>query len=81
MAGLRAREPVALIILAHYAVVLQTLDKIWFLKGWSMHIVRRTMLLLSSSTYAPWSAWPLMQIQQGEADMEMIADLVEQGVV
>ena len=34
-------EPIALIILAHYCVMLHHLDNYWWLNGWATHIVRK----------------------------------------
>ncbi|KAM0425594.1 hypothetical protein ACHAPT_009125 [Fusarium lateritium] len=46
VASLKRQEPPSLLILAYYAPLIATLEKAWFLEGWSQHLVGsiKTML-------------------------------------
>lgn len=53
---LHAREPIALIILAHYCVILHHLDSYWWMNGWATYIVRKIDGELDDSM-RPWLQW------------------------
>ena len=63
--SLKEREPIALVILAHFAVLLQTLEVVWFLRGWASHIVEAVSEILASSPCSQWIQWPVRQVQSG----------------
>lgn len=50
---LNAKEPLALIILAHYCVILHHLDDYWWMNGWAMH----TITNIHSELGEEWRAW------------------------
>ena len=53
---LQAGEPLALIILAHYCVILHHLDNYWWMNGWATYIVRKIDRELDDSM-RPWLQW------------------------
>ena len=55
---LRRRNPPALIILAYYAVLFETMDSLWFLKGWERHLLTKVKCMLPEE-YASWLGWPM----------------------
>lgn len=63
-ACVRRCDPSALLVLAHYAVLLnrQTTPSGWFLKGWKEHIIARVGVLLGESETSKWMCWPMEQI-------------------
>ncbi|KAI0382708.1 hypothetical protein F5Y04DRAFT_42180 [Hypomontagnella monticulosa] len=58
---LRAVEPLALVLLAHYAVLLGTMSECWFLEGWPQHLISAIDDLLGSE-HKPWLRWPREQV-------------------
>ena len=58
LAYLRRKDPRALIILAYYAVLFETMDSLWFLDGWETHLLNRVKCLLPVG-YASWLEWPM----------------------
>lgn len=66
VACLRRLEPLALILLAHFALLLRTMDD-WYLEGWADHLLRRTR------EYVPdhlehWVRWPTEQAGLRDVD-------------
>lgn len=59
---LQEKHPPALILLAHYAVLLQTLQYCWFMEGWGTHLYHGVVGILGRS-YEEWLQWPRDQIQ------------------
>ena len=53
---LHAGEPIALIILAHYCVILHHLDSYWWMNGWARHIVRKIDRELDDNMQS-WLQW------------------------
>ncbi|KAF3385423.1 hypothetical protein F1880_002093 [Penicillium rolfsii] len=60
---LQEKEPRALVILAYWAVMLKYMDDVWFMKGWSEHVLSGISGGLKPE-YRPWIEWPLGRIQQ-----------------
>ncbi|KAI1140285.1 hypothetical protein F5Y05DRAFT_312120 [Hypoxylon sp. FL0543] len=60
---LRGKQPTALIILAHFAILLSTLEYCWFVQGWAIHVSRGIADVLDSS-YQHWLQWPNEQIER-----------------
>ncbi|KAI0377163.1 hypothetical protein F5Y04DRAFT_189620 [Hypomontagnella monticulosa] len=59
---LEEKHPAALILLAYYAVLLQTLQYCWFMEGWGTHLYRGVAGILGNS-YEEWLQWPKDQIR------------------
>lgn len=57
---LRQKEPVALVILAYYTVLLKELDLDWFMSGWVPHIMSGIHCSLPKD-YRIWLQWPMEQ--------------------
>jgi hypothetical protein len=55
---LEQKEPRALVILAYWAVMLKYMDSVWFMKGWSEHVLSGISGYLQPG-YRPWIEWPL----------------------
>ncbi|KAH6617043.1 hypothetical protein F5144DRAFT_381410 [Chaetomium tenue] len=71
VACVRNREPYALLVLAHYAVLLNT-DTIpggWYIEGWREHIVGRVgELVKNNEECSKWMGWPMAQaVPNGES--------------
>ncbi|KAL4913315.1 hypothetical protein BDW62DRAFT_220773 [Aspergillus aurantiobrunneus] len=54
---LEQREPVALVILAHWAILLRYMRDVWFMQGWDRHIVLGVRACLPEAYHA-WIEWP-----------------------
>ncbi|KAF2136472.1 uncharacterized protein K452DRAFT_313167 [Aplosporella prunicola CBS 121167] len=67
VACLQAKEPIALIVFAHFAVLLRRFDSLWVLAGWAQHIISGIYDFLDEG-WRGWLAWPAEQIgwTQGE---------------
>ncbi|KAK4044289.1 hypothetical protein C8A01DRAFT_12286 [Parachaetomium inaequale] len=63
VACVRRREPYALLVLAHYAVLLNgdTIQRGWFIKGWREHIIARVGEFLANGECSEWMRWPMEQ--------------------
>ncbi|CRK25896.1 hypothetical protein BN1723_016865 [Verticillium longisporum] len=59
---LERKEPIALILLGHFAILLRTLDRYWFMDGWGMHILNE--VCQASEAAHKWLAWPTAVIQE-----------------
>ncbi|KAI0457371.1 hypothetical protein F5B21DRAFT_464226 [Xylaria acuta] len=60
---LQQRNPTALIILAYYAVLLRTTENLWFMNGWSSHLLA-TVESLVEDDYTAWLRWPTESLRQ-----------------
>lgn len=54
------RKPVPLIITAHFALLLQNYEFIWFMRGWSDHVLVAVNEILDAE-YRVWLQWPISQ--------------------
>ncbi|KAL4928783.1 Zn(II)2Cys6 transcription factor domain-containing protein [Aspergillus undulatus] len=54
---LEAKDPIALVILAHWAILLRFMQRVWFMRGWDRHIFRGIRACLSEAFHA-WIEWP-----------------------
>ncbi|KAI1407151.1 hypothetical protein F5Y13DRAFT_206637 [Hypoxylon sp. FL1857] len=64
-ARLKDRQPISLIILAHFAVLFHSLEYVWCLRGWASHIlvsIRDTL----DEDYAHWLDWPIEAVEDAE---------------
>ncbi len=59
----RRGDPRALLVLAHFAVLLneKTIQRGWYVEGWKQHIIARVGELLGSDRYSEWMRWPIDQ--------------------
>ncbi|KAL8689431.1 MAG: hypothetical protein Q9218_004904 [Villophora microphyllina] len=62
---LRARAPHALIILAHYCVVLHHLNDYWWMNGWGAHLIENIYNELQDP-WRDWIQWPSETISRNE---------------
>lgn len=69
---LKEKEAVALVLLAHFAVLLQTLDSVWFLKGWGLHMVQGISEIMEERPESHWLQWPTLQIQKATRYVEAV---------
>lgn len=60
VACLRMREPLALILLAHFALLFRTMERDWFIDRWMEHLLRRTREYTPDSLQE-WIRWPTEQ--------------------
>lgn len=58
---LRGRDPVALILLAHYCILLRPLEDNWYMSGYSKRLLTRIYNQLDEE-WRPWLRWPLEEI-------------------
>lgn len=68
---LRERVPEALIVLAHYAVLLHRHDSYWYFEGWGRHLVS----VVSDITGPVWTAhlgWPMRMVGLGDSRAGMM---------
>ncbi|EDN09335.1 predicted protein [Histoplasma mississippiense (nom. inval.)] len=61
LAHLKARKPMALVILAHYCVVLSRLDSCWWSQGWATHLFEAIYRSLGTS-WRPLLRWPMQMV-------------------
>ncbi|KAL9004357.1 MAG: hypothetical protein Q9188_002829 [Gyalolechia gomerana] len=62
---LQARSPEALVILAHYCVVLHHLDNYWWLNGWAAQVMENISNELTE-LWRDWIQWPSTVIARNE---------------
>ena len=60
---LKHGEPIALLLLAYFAVLLHTLDHVWFIEGWAAHILKSTRAALGPEL-RKWLIWPTEQLSR-----------------
>ncbi|KAI1802314.1 hypothetical protein F4811DRAFT_563300 [Daldinia bambusicola] len=65
-AQLKDGHPIALIILAHYAVLFSSLEYVWCLRGWAREILSTIKDMLERE-FVNWLKWPLELVEEGEA--------------
>ncbi|KAL4770726.1 hypothetical protein BDW60DRAFT_208820 [Aspergillus nidulans var. acristatus] len=61
---LEKREPIALVILAHWAILLRYMGEAWFMRGWDRHIILGIRACLPPA-YHDRIAWPEVIISGG----------------
>jgi hypothetical protein len=66
----RRREPLALLVLAHFAVLLnrQVVRDGWYVEGWREHIITRAADMIVDRKYQHWMQWPTEQILHGKEE-------------
>ncbi|KAH8587382.1 hypothetical protein B0O99DRAFT_401075 [Bisporella sp. PMI_857] len=55
------REPIALVILAHFCVLLNSISSFWWMQGWVHHLISEIYNSLDP-VYLIWIGWPLEQV-------------------
>ena len=58
---LKKRDPAALILLAHYCILLRPLEDVWYMGGYSRRLLSRIYNQLDEEWH-PWLQWPLEEI-------------------
>ncbi|EOD46369.1 putative c6 zinc finger protein [Neofusicoccum parvum UCRNP2] len=58
---LRQKRPLALLVLAHFAVLLRMLDHVWFMAGWAGHILAAIRDIIGGE-YGEQLAWPMQEV-------------------
>ncbi|KXG54334.1 uncharacterized protein PGRI_074780 [Penicillium griseofulvum] len=59
--SIEQKEPHALVILAHWAVLLKYMGSAWFMDGWAEHVLSGISTYLHES-FHPWIKWPLEKV-------------------
>ncbi|KAK3995205.1 hypothetical protein QBC44DRAFT_29489 [Cladorrhinum sp. PSN332] len=64
VSSVRRREPCAMLVLAHYAVLLnaETIPGAWYVEGWRQHIIEAVVGFLVEGEHRNWMRWPMEQI-------------------
>lgn len=57
----RENDPIALVLLAHFAQLLTTLKKCWFMDGWAEHLLENSSRMLDQE-HRKWVEWPRIQV-------------------
>ncbi|OTA63107.1 hypothetical protein K449DRAFT_414151 [Hypoxylon sp. EC38] len=70
-ARLKERQPISLIILAHFAVLFHSLEYVWCLKGWASHILASIRDTLDAD-YVFWLDWPAEAVENAEKIRQQI---------
>lgn len=59
--ALQQRQPVSLIILAHFVVLMKQMDDMWIFKGWPEHIIDGIRGSLDKEDHI-WIKWPMEHV-------------------
>lgn len=65
--SLERKDAHALLILAHWAVLLKYMNSAWFMDGWAEHVLSGISTYLHED-YRPWIEWPLKQVYQTQVE-------------
>ena len=63
VASLQSKDAMALLILAYFAPLLNTMSKAWFLKGWAEHLLTSIRIFIDKE-YVEWLEWPMGVAEQ-----------------
>ncbi|KAJ5107353.1 hypothetical protein N7456_004028 [Penicillium angulare] len=58
---LEQKDPLSLVILAYWAVLLRYMESSWFMQGWAAHVLSGISNSLKEE-YWPWIQWPLRRV-------------------
>jgi hypothetical protein len=58
---LQQRDPVPLIIYAHFVVLMHEMEQFWYMKGWTHHAMGGVYEALGSE-HTAWIRWPMAQV-------------------
>ncbi|KAK0733548.1 hypothetical protein B0T26DRAFT_635002 [Lasiosphaeria miniovina] len=64
VSSVRRREPCAILVLAHYAVLLnaETIPGAWYVESWRQHIIEAVDDFLIEDEHRNWMRWPMEQV-------------------
>ena len=62
MLCLKSQQPISLVILAYFSVLVKTLEYEWFMQGWADHMLEGVAELLGEE-YRHWLDWPAEEIR------------------
>lgn len=62
VAQLERKDPLALVILAHWAGLLKYMESVWFMKGWGEHVLNGVCAFLPADLWG-WIEWPMEHVQ------------------
>jgi hypothetical protein len=78
--SLQQKQPIALIILAYYALLITILDKHWFMTGWVEHIMTGIHGFLDEE-HLVWMRWPMEQAGVEPISGQVDAAMMEFAIV
>jgi hypothetical protein len=55
---LQQRDPIPLIIYAHFVVLMHDMERFWYMKGWTHHVMSGIFKALPAE-HRPWIRWPM----------------------
>lgn len=58
---LQQRDAIPLIIYAHFVVLMHEMEKFWYMKGWTHHVMKGIYEALESE-HTPWIKWPMARV-------------------
>lgn len=58
---LQQRNPIPMIIYAHFVVLIRVLEQFWYMQGWTHHVMGGIWDLLPRE-HRPWLDWPIKRI-------------------
>ncbi|KAF2760271.1 hypothetical protein EJ05DRAFT_474164 [Pseudovirgaria hyperparasitica] len=70
VACLQDKEPLALIILSYFTVLMKTMEDRWFMRGWVEHILSGIKKSVDAR-YSGWLRWPMEVAGVGEGRMDI----------
>ncbi|KAF2633285.1 hypothetical protein BU25DRAFT_464243 [Macroventuria anomochaeta] len=62
-ARMQIRQPLSLIVVAHFALLLQNYEFTWYMIGWSDHIIAGIAQVIDED-YRGWLEWPIEQARR-----------------
>ncbi|EYE89998.1 Zn(II)2Cys6 transcription factor domain-containing protein [Aspergillus ruber CBS 135680] len=63
VAELERKNPLALVILAHWAGLLKYMESVWFMRGWGEHVLNGVCAFLPADLLG-WIEWPMERVQK-----------------
>lgn len=61
VAQLEQKEPLALVIFAHWADLLKSMESVWFMKSWAEHVLNGVCAFLPADLWE-WIEWPMQHV-------------------
>jgi hypothetical protein len=55
---LQQRDPITLIIYAHFIVLMHEMERFWYMKGWTHHVMSGIFNAIAIE-HIPWIRWPM----------------------
>lgn len=72
---LQGKEQIALVVFAHFALLLKELEVFWFMEGWAEHIITGVDQFLDKE-HRRWLEWPKEQVGLIEVAIKKYAESV-----